>query len=353
MREYDKGFYTTLAHTARRSAQYIAPIVLAYIKPKSIVDVGCGTGTWLSVFAENGITDFLGIDGDFVPQDALEIPADRYVSFDLTRAYNSTRRFDLVVSLEVAEHLPTQCADSFVAALVRLGPAVLFSAAIPGQGGTHHVNEQWQDYWANLFLRHDYVPIDLVRRTIWENEEVAWWYAQNTLLYFSSSYVATNESLIQELESAAKFPLRVVHPRKFGEAVWQERIARGAIRLARVIPPGGAFLLADEGTTTDALSCCGRPVPFPQKNGTLAGRPLNSQAAVAEMRASWGSAGHFVIVEPAFWWLNLYSDWYDYLRANSQLVLETDLLKVFQLTSLLNPPPNAESVQTPLAIPRG
>jgi len=110
---------------------------------------------------KTALQTFSASDGDFVPKDALEIPADRYVSFDLTRTYNSMRRFDLVVSLEVAEHLPTQWAGFFRSSgSCDLARRCCFPRTIPGQGGTHHVNEQWQDYWANLFLRHDYVPID-------------------------------------------------------------------------------------------------------------------------------------------------------------------------------------------------
>ena len=71
--EYDRAFFKKLAETARRSARHIVPIVLARIEPKSVIDVGCGTGTWLSVFEENGIADFLGIDGAFVPKEMLEI----------------------------------------------------------------------------------------------------------------------------------------------------------------------------------------------------------------------------------------------------------------------------------------
>jgi 2-polyprenyl-3-methyl-5-hydroxy-6-metoxy-1,4-benzoquinol methylase len=177
MVDYNQAFYRTISETGRRSASHIVPAVLRYIKARSVIDIGCGTGTWLSVFAENGVTDFVGVDAHTLSRDLLEIPAERYVSFDLAASYHSDRRFDLVVSLEVAEHLPSHCAASFIDSLVRLGPAVLFSAAVPGQGGTHHVNEQWQDYWAELFVRHNYVPIDCVRKTVWDNDEVAWWYS--------------------------------------------------------------------------------------------------------------------------------------------------------------------------------
>jgi SAM-dependent methyltransferase len=336
MMPYDQAFYKRHAQTAHRSARHVVPAVLAYIRPKSVIDIGCGTGTWLSVFAENGIADFLGVDGDFVPSYILEIPPERYVSFDLTLPYNSDRRFDLVVSLEVAEHLPPHCAVSFVDSLVRLGPAVLFSAAIPGQGGTHHVNEQWQDYWAELFSQHDYVPVDCIRRLVWNNGEVAWWYSQNILLYCERRYAFANEALVRELEGARTLPLSIVHPRKLQEAVWRERFTRAAFQLGRVIRPGGRFLLIDGATTDDAFNCCGQVIPFPQKDGVFAGHPINSRSAIAEMQSLWSSASHLVIVEPAFWWRSFYSDWFDYLRGNSRLVLETEMMLVFELNPVLS-----------------
>ncbi len=148
-----------------------------------MIDVGCGQGTWLSVFAEYGATDVNGIDGDYVDRDRLEIPADRFHGQDLSRPLAVERTFDLAVSLEVAEHLPEVACDGFVESLTRLAPVVLFSAAAPYQGGQNHVNEQWPEYWAERFARHGYLPVDCLRRRVWANPDVEWWYAQNALLF--------------------------------------------------------------------------------------------------------------------------------------------------------------------------
>ena len=295
MVNYNRAFYTEVAETARRSARHIVPKLIGYVEPKSVIDIGCGTGTWLSVFQENGVSDFLGVDGDFVPKDALEIPAARYLAFDLAVPFHCDRRFDLVISLEVAEHLPAHCAASFVASLVHLGPAVLFSAAIPGQGGTHHINEQWQDFWAKLFRLHDYIPIDFLRSMFWENSDVAWWYSQNTLLYCERGYAKT--APLRDLKSTPNLPLRIVHPRKFQETIWRERLGRAAFELGRAIPRGSAFLLIDEGTAGTAFDCCGQVIPFPQKDGVFAGSPADSRTAIAGMHSLRPSASHVVILE--------------------------------------------------------
>src|SRR6266542_308161 len=151
MTVYTQDFFRSRETGSLTSAHHIVPIVLDLVRPKSVVDVGCGLGTWLAVFAKHGVEDILGIDGGYVPTEALHIPPSRFRSCALTEALLIDRAFDLVVSLEVAEHLPRESAETFVESLATLGPAVLFSAAIPFQGGTGHVNEQWPEYWVKLF----------------------------------------------------------------------------------------------------------------------------------------------------------------------------------------------------------
>ncbi|MBI3812114.1 MAG: methyltransferase domain-containing protein [Nitrospirae bacterium] len=211
--EYTDEFYRALREGAHKSARAIVPLVLEYVEPRSVVDVGCGTGTWLSTFREHGITDILGVDGDYIKKEGLEIPDDRFLSFDLRTPFRIDRQFDLVVSLEVAEHLPPECAGIFVETLVGLGPVILFSAAIPLQGGTHHINEQWPDYWAALFKLKDYIPVDLIRKRVWQNPDVDFWYVQNTLIFVRRGSLKRYPALRKEIENAGDILLSVVHPR--------------------------------------------------------------------------------------------------------------------------------------------
>ena len=139
---YNEDYYDALKEGARDSARVLVPLVLDLVDARSVVDVGCGLGTWLSVFREHGIEELLGIDGPHIDTSSLEIAPEHFVAHDLQHPLDLERHFDLVVSLEVAEHLPAACAETFVSSLVGLGPVILFSAAIPAQGGEHHVNEQ-------------------------------------------------------------------------------------------------------------------------------------------------------------------------------------------------------------------
>jgi SAM-dependent methyltransferase len=214
-RPYPKGFYAAQEPDSIRSAELIVPIVTGLTHPKSVVDVGCGTGTWLSVFQEFGVQDIVGIDGEWVDPRSLRIPPERFQTADLSEPLRLGRSFDLVMSLEVAEHLPASSAPTFVDSLVNLGPVVVFSAAIPQQGGTHHVNEQWPDYWVRLFEARGYRVIDCIRRRVWNNPEVQWWYAQNTFVFALDAYLRESPTLLGERENTHLSQLALVHPRKY------------------------------------------------------------------------------------------------------------------------------------------
>jgi peptidoglycan/xylan/chitin deacetylase (PgdA/CDA1 family)/2-polyprenyl-3-methyl-5-hydroxy-6-metoxy-1,4-benzoquinol methylase len=210
---YTENFYEMLKQGSRRSAKEIVPLVLELIQPKSLVDVGCGLGSWLSVFKDHGIGECVGIDGDYVNTDQLEISPEEFQSFALEAPLKLDRTFDLVVSLEVAEHLPAESARTFIASLTDLGSVVLFSAAIPLQGGTNHVNEQWPCYWAQLFQERGYLVIDCLRKRIWNNANVDPWYAQNILLYVRHDCIAHYPLLERELKQTKVSDLAMVHPK--------------------------------------------------------------------------------------------------------------------------------------------
>jgi SAM-dependent methyltransferase len=212
---YTKSFYEERRSGVASSAEAIVPLVLKVLPARSVVDVGCGEGGWLAVFRRMGVDDVLGIDGDHVERSRLQIPQEQFQAADLTKGFRMDRIFDLAVSLEVAEHLPENCARGFVESLTRLSPAVLFSAAIPFQRGVHHINEQWPDTWAGLFKERDYVPVDLVRKRVWKNENVDWWYAQNMILFVHPRLLSTNAALRTEFEQTHPGQLSLVHPRKY------------------------------------------------------------------------------------------------------------------------------------------
>jgi SAM-dependent methyltransferase len=212
---YDEAFYDSIETHARNASAVMVPMLLDLTRADpihSVVDVGCGLGTWLAAFVDHGVTDVVGVESDHLPPGRLRIPRDRLVETDLTAPPDLGRRFDLALSLEVAEHLPPETADRFVAFLCGLAPVVMFSAAIPGQRGVHHVNEQWPAYWAERFAEHGYEPRDWLRPRVWDDGRVVWWYAQNTILYVSAA-TAVRSPWVDD--AGPRVPVKLVHPALF------------------------------------------------------------------------------------------------------------------------------------------
>lgn len=198
---YDTAFFEDHAGGSYRSAAVIVPLVNKLVRPSSVLDVGCGVGTWLSEWASQGVSDLLGLDGDYVDRTAIRIPSTSFRPVDLQSPFSLDRKFDLVESLEVAEHLEDSCADAFVQSLASHADTVLFSAAIPGQGGAHHVNEQWPSYWTAKFSQVGLRVFDVIRPIIWMDSRVDIWYRQNILLFSRSADFELNGT-----------PIDVVHP---------------------------------------------------------------------------------------------------------------------------------------------
>jgi hypothetical protein len=147
------------------------------------LDIGCGRGAWLKACHELGSTALFGFDGNWNHQAMMIDDAIEFKTVNLNQRFEAPPKVDLVMSLEVAEHLDPASAPQFVECLANASDTVLFSAAYTGQGGVDHLNEQPHSYWATLFLGVGYVPFDLFRPVFWHDERVPFWYRQNTFLY--------------------------------------------------------------------------------------------------------------------------------------------------------------------------
>lgn len=211
------GIYRDLARQllnekaeTRKSARRILNILFQYIQPKSVLDVGCGLGTWLAVARDMGVTDIQGIEGEWLDAAHLDIPQSQIVACDLEKGFSLNRRFDLAICLEVGEHLQEQAADLLIASLTAHSDVVLFSAAIPFQGGHHHINEQFLQYWIDRFVKHKYRALDIIRGHLWNDNSVLWYLRSNVVVFASENAVAASEKFQHELSVVR--PLSIVHP---------------------------------------------------------------------------------------------------------------------------------------------
>jgi SAM-dependent methyltransferase len=221
------------------SARVILQLLFERYVPKSVLDVGCGIGNWLSVAREMGVDVIRGVDGPWLDRSQLVVEPDLVSIADLESPLNLDHRFDLAICLETAEHLPSTAADTLVESLVRHAPAVLFSAAIPYQRGPNHVNEQWPNYWAEKFSRFRYCPLDFIRYPIWYESQVLWWYRQNVMLYVDYDWCASQPLLFREgqIQNLRTYPISVVLPDLF------LTVAKKLHELEEAIMRGGHYQL--------------------------------------------------------------------------------------------------------------
>lgn len=202
---YDEKFYeSTFDHVY--SASKILKILFKYHMPESVIDIGCGSGSWLKAASNLGIKNLTGVEGDWLNPDLIISEDIELIMHDISKSLPTLSRYDLAITLEVAEHLDESRARRFVKELCNLSDVILFSAAIPFQGGDNHVNEQWQSYWAMLFKENNFKALDLIRPLVWDDDKVKSWYKQNCLVYVNQNFTFNVSPSIK------KQPLDIVHP---------------------------------------------------------------------------------------------------------------------------------------------
>ena len=205
---YTESFYDSVKSSSEPSAEIVVPLIIDLVRPKTVVDVGCGSGAWLRRFKQLGC-QIQGLDGPWVNVDQLVISKEEFQIINFESTFKLKTSYDLAICLEVAEHLSENSADKFMESLCVLAPVICFSAAIPGQGGTNHLNEQWQSYWIEKFNSMGFECYDCLRPTIWYNVNIAVHYRQNIFIFVKKSQ---DEITIPEHQHIRNSISDLVHP---------------------------------------------------------------------------------------------------------------------------------------------
>jgi len=234
---YDSRFMDSIKTGSARSAEIfldeLAPLVETL--PHSAVDIGCGSGTWAAAFsARFPGAEVRGVDGTYVDRDNLLIDPANFQAHDLTLPLPADRRFGLAISLEVAEHLPSASGPDLIRTLVDHADHVLFSAAIPGQGGEFHINEQPLEYWRNLFRAHRYDAVDYLRPILRADHRVEPWYRYNSVLYVRAERLSDLPAPLSAAIVPADMPLA-----EMASPWWRTRCA-----VLRRLPAGMILAMA-------------------------------------------------------------------------------------------------------------
>lgn len=208
MNAYPEVFYDNQISGSRRSAYVILSHLFEFYQPQSLVDVGCGRGAWLAAAESLGVQSLRGLDGSWVHQYGLISKNIEFTPANLEENLDLGQQYDLCISVEVAEHISKDKANQFIESLCNISKVVLFSAAIKGQGGRDHINEQPQSYWIKLFENCGYECLDIIRPAIWDNDDVDWWYKQNIFLFYERTFSLKFDSL----KNNEKIIYDLVHP---------------------------------------------------------------------------------------------------------------------------------------------
>lgn len=228
-REYAPAYHEGIAEEAIRSRDEVFKVLFEWgilhkdARTTRILDVGCGLGAWGKDIPKEYSVIYHGIDYK-VPETELLIPVENYIDFDLRIPMIAweEKESDLILCLEVLEHLEEKYADTVIESLCNSADTILFSAAIPGQGGTCHVNEQWQSYWAKKFAERGYYPYyQDIRQKLWNNENVSVWYRQNMVLYCREYAERHAPRDIND-----DYPLDVVHPQMYENILRSKKILK-------------------------------------------------------------------------------------------------------------------------------
>lgn len=227
---YPAKWHSIYGDKTGESARRILPPLLDLFGIRSLVEIGCGNGHWTQAAIDHGVEDYLAVDGHWNKRDELLVDQTRFREADLTLPLALDRRFDLAICLEVAEHVAASSAETLVSSLVGSADILVFGAAIPYQGGSGHINEQWPSYWRELLAERDYEAFDLVRQRHWTDRSIHYWYRQNTLVYVSRRH---RKAMEQATQASGGIPMTIVdlvHPEKF-----EETASYSAISLKRLV----------------------------------------------------------------------------------------------------------------------
>ncbi|WP_426420540.1 methyltransferase domain-containing protein [Bradyrhizobium genosp. A] len=226
LHEYTDEFFESIERGSIVSAKCFADFIVPLLDITSVLDVGCGRGAWLREWRNSGVTIARGVDGPYVREDSLLIPATDFRAIDLSQRFNIGERYDLVTCLEVAEHLPPSSSMELINSLVAHSELILFSAATPGQGGENHINERPLSFWQAAFAKHGYSAFDIIRKRFGRDLRVEPWYRFNSILYAAPARAgALPRSFLETLVADTPIP-------EIGNLSWFAR--RSLLRLLPV-----------------------------------------------------------------------------------------------------------------------
>jgi len=189
-KDYTEEYYSEISEGGTRSAQEMFKVLKGlnvFNDSDSVVDFGSGIGQW-----GVGLENYTAIDFK-IPRNLLLTK--NYIDHDLRRPFIGGK-WNLAICMEVAEHLEEMYADTLVESISKSADLILFGAAIPGQGGKNHFNEQYQSYWLAKFRKRGFdLYYKQPRHSILENRLIDYYYRANVMFLTNKSGLQSSSAL--------------------------------------------------------------------------------------------------------------------------------------------------------------
>lgn len=132
----------------------LADRIIAEIGPRSVMDAGCALGMLVEQLRARGV-DAEGIDiSEYAIAQADESVRPYVRVGSITEPFN--RRYDLIVCIEVLEHMPRADAEAAIANMCAWSDDILFSSSPYDHKEATHLNVHPLEYWAEQFARHGF-----------------------------------------------------------------------------------------------------------------------------------------------------------------------------------------------------
>ncbi len=201
LRIYNKDFFLSNQKEGLKIAEWFISLLQDIFEFQSLIDLGCATGHYLFYALKEGVSDVLGVEGSPAAFSNLLVDKKYIIQHDLRKPLNLNRKYDIALSIEVAEHIDKKYSDVYLKSMCDCSDLIIFTAATPNQGGKCHVNEQPHKWWIEKFKKHsfrfDKKMTDLLRRKIKENAEagkfIVFWLEPNIMVFCRESKRAYNE----------------------------------------------------------------------------------------------------------------------------------------------------------------
>lgn len=187
MKQKDYLFYSE-DERVYESAKRIYEVISPYLpKINSVVDIGCGMAAFSKVFQESGVEKVTLIDHpNFKASNCLVKQEFQFIPCNLDKEIPENLSADLLICTEVLEHITKKRSLQVLDFITSCSDIIIFSAAIPRQGGLGHINEQRHEFWIKEFKKREFDYADLFKTKIINDESIFYWLRQNIFIFFKN-----------------------------------------------------------------------------------------------------------------------------------------------------------------------